>query len=328
MRRGNIKYLCKLCGHWFQIKRTRIKPPLFRFLFSHLRGTSFRSLGETYDIDPSTAYRRALKALQELPHNADITRRFCTRFCGILVVDGKYIKVKGYERKIPVLYGIDYLTHDIPTYILSESESYQTCHTFFTSLRLMQYPLKVVVSDDNANIYDGAESVYPRVLSQICHNHYKETIRQNLHVRTDPTYQPFIRDIEELFVKRRSESEFNSIAGKLFHKYKDESLCLSVLLDIQKRLPQLTAYMGEKNIPRTTNLIESYNSHLEGRLKTIKGFESFKHADLWLNGYFLNRRLKPFTDCTKQFKRLNGTASLEHSVTQRSSFEYLSRLFR
>lgn len=260
-----------------------------------------------------------------LPHNADITRRFCTRFCGILVVDGKYVQVKGYERKIPVLYGIDYLTHDIPTYILSEGESYQTCHSFFTSLRLLNYPLHTVISDDNANIYDSAQSVYPNVLSQICHNHYKEKVRQNLHVRTDETYQPFMKDVEELFVKRRSPTEFNNVAGRLFQKYRDESLCLSVLLDIQKRLPQLTAYMSEKNIPRTTNLIESFNSHLEGRLKTIKGFESFKHADLWLNGYFLKRRLQKFTDCTKQFKRLNGTASLEHSVTQYSSFTYLKK---
>jgi transposase-like protein len=267
-----------------------------------------------------------MEALDGLPHIADITRRYCTRFCGILVVDGKYIRVKGYERKIPVLYGIDYLTHDIPTYILSQGESYQTCELFFKSLRLLQYPLQVVVSDDNANIYDAAQSIYPRVLSQICHNHYKETIRKNLHVRTDETYQPFMKDIEELFMKRRSKEEFIHVAGKLFLKYKDESLCLSLLLDIQRRLPQLTAYMQEKNIPRTTNLIESYNSHLEGRLKTIKGFESFKHADSWLNGYFLKRRMQPFTDCTKQFKRLNGTASLQHSVTQPSSFIYLSKL--
>lgn len=295
-------------------------------LFQHLRGHSFRSLALEHDVSPATAYRRCLEALEKLPHCADITRRFCTRFCGILVVDGKYIRVKGYERKIPVVYGIDYLTHDIPTYILSDSESYQTCHTFFTSLRLLQYPLKVIVSDDNANIYDAARSVYPSSFSQICHNHYKEVIRQNLHIRTEETYIPFMREIETLFIKRRSMEEFNTVAAKIFHRFKHESLCISILVDIQKRLPQLTAYMKEKNVPRTTNLIESYNSHLEGRLKTIKGFESFHHADSWLNGYFLKRRLQPFTDCTKQFKELNGTASLEHSVTQYSSFTYLVNL--
>ncbi len=296
-------------------------------MFQHLRGISFRSLAQEYSIGTSTAYRRYITALERFPHIADLTRRYSTKFCGILLVDGKYIRVKGYERKIPVIYGIDYLTHDIPTYILSDSESYQTCHSFFTSLRLLKYPLKVVVSDDNANIYDAASSVYPSSFSQICHNHYKETIRQNLHVRTDLTYLPFMREIEELFVKRRSKEEFNNLAGKIFNRFRHDSLCMSVLLDIQKRLPQLTAYMKEKHIPRTTNLIESYNSHLEGRLKTIKGFESFKHADMWLNGYFLKRRLQPFTDCTKQFASLNGTCSFEHTIKHKTTLALIKRLY-
>lgn len=327
MRRGKIRFVCVSCTKWFQINRGEKKQTL-SLLFHHLRGVSFRSLAQEYDISAATAYRRCLKALQDLPHCADITRRYCSRFCGILVVDGKYIKVKGYERKIPVVYGIDYLTHDIPTYLLSHAENYQTCHSFFTSLKLLKYPLHTVVSDDNANMYQAAETVYPPVTSQICHNHYKELIRQNLHIRTDPTYLPFMREVEALFAPRRSETEFTAVAGKLFLRYRHDSLCLSILLDIQKRLPQLTAYMKEKNIPRTTNLIESYNSHLEGRLKTIKGFESFKHADLWLNGYFIKRRMQPFTDCTKQFRRLNGTASLQHSVAHPNSFLYLSRLLK
>lgn len=297
-------------------------------LFQHLRGVSFRSLAEEYYISPATAYRRCLEALADLPHCADITRRYCTNFCGILVVDGKYIKVKGYERKIPVLYGIDYLTHDIPTYIFSQAENYQTCQSFFTSLRLLNYPLKAVVSDDNINIYQAASFIYPKSLSQICHNHYKEAIRATLAVRTDPTYIPFMQRIEELFEKRRSREEFNHVAGKILAHFKNDPQCVSVLADIQRRLPQLTAYMREKHIPRTTNLIESYNSHLEGRLKTIKGFESFTHADQWLNGYFIKRRLQPFTDCTKHFAKLNGTRSLEHSLKNASDLTTLLKLIK
>ena len=31
----------------------------------------------------------------------------------ILIIDGKYIAVKGYDKKIPWIYAVDYLTHDI-----------------------------------------------------------------------------------------------------------------------------------------------------------------------------------------------------------------------
>jgi hypothetical protein len=98
-----------------------------------------------------TAYRKCISALEDLPHCADITRKYCSKFSGILLVDGKYIKVKGFDRKIPVIYGIDYLTHDIPTYIFSVSENYQTLKKFFSSLRLLNYPLYSLVSDDNLN---------------------------------------------------------------------------------------------------------------------------------------------------------------------------------
>ena len=147
MRRGKIKYHCNSCSKWFQINRGEKKQTTL-LLFQHLRGVSFRSLAEEYGISSATAYRRCLEALNQLPHCADITRKYCTKYCGILLVDGKYIRVKGYERKIPVLYGIDYLTHDIPTYIFSQAENYQTCRSFFTSLRLLNYPLSAFYAQD------------------------------------------------------------------------------------------------------------------------------------------------------------------------------------
>ncbi len=135
-----------------------------------------------------------------------------------------------------------------------------------------------------------------------------------------------MRQIETIFEKRRSEEEFMRYAGKLVFHFKHDLLCMSVLADIQRRLPELTGYRAAKRIPRTTNLIESFNSHLEGRLKTIKGFESFTHADLWLNGYFLKRRLTPFTDCGKPFTYLNGRASLQQTLRFPSTFAAISKL--
>jgi hypothetical protein len=327
IRRGCIKYLCKKCGRWYQVRRTR-KNPYGSLLLPHIYGMSFRSLASQYGINPSTAYRRCLKVLENLPHCADVTRQYCARFCGILLVDGKYISVKGYERKIPVIYGIDYLTHDIPSYIFSISENYQTCISFFRSLRLLNYPLSAIVCDDNINIYQACTNIYPSSIIQLCHNHYKQSLRLGLSVRTDSSYLPFMRDIEQLFEKRISMEEFTRLAGKITLKYASDPRCVTIMADIQRRLPLLTGYMAAKRIPRTTNLIESFNSHLEGRLKTIKGFQSFKHADAWLNAYFLNRRLKPFTDCEKRFRYLNGKRSLELSKKPYYPIDDLLRLIR
>ena len=263
-----------------------------------------------------------------MPHCADITRGFCTRFCGTILVDGKYISVKGYERKIPVLYGIDYLTHDIPTYILSLSEGYQTCHSFFKSLRLLNYPLQALVSDDNINIFQSCTSVYPQAVTQLCQNHFKQNLRLGLGVGTNPTYRPFMHEIESLFKAKRSYEDFTGFTGKIYRKYSWDITCQGVMTEIQRRLPELLAYTKVPHVPTTTNLIESFNSHLEGRLKTIKGFESFAHADNWLNAYFMRRRLKKFTDCEGKFKSLNGKCSLQMSLTHPYEISNLLKLVR
>ncbi len=254
--------------------------------------------------------------MTSLPHCADVTRLCCSKFCGILVVDGKFVKVKGYEKKIPAIYGIDYLTHDIPTYKLAPSENYQACLDFFTHIRLLNYPLQALVCDDNPNIRDACLKVYPKAVVQICQNHFKENIRKQLSVRTDPTYRPFMRNIEILFHGKRSLDDFNRIGKNLFNKYKHDNSCVRILLDIDFRKDLLLGYLRFPNTPKTTNLIESFNSHMQSRLKSIKGFKSFKNADLWVNAYFLKRRTQKFTDCKGKFRYLNGKTSLEKTVKE------------
>lgn len=263
-----------------------------------------------------SVYRRCIKALNEIPHCADLTRMYCNRFSGYLLVDGKYIKVKGYEKKIPVIYGIDYLTHDIPTYLFTIGENYQSCLTFFSSLRLLEYPLQALICDENINIYQSCLSVYPKTTVQLCQNHFKENIRNRLSVRTDETYRYFMSKIQMLFSIKRPLDEFNRLATSILKEFANDPLCLSVMIEISNKQKYLLGHLADKPIPRTTNLIESYNSHLNGRLRTIKGFDSFKHADLWLNGYFVRRRFKKFTDCEKKFKKLNGKCSIEISASR------------
>lgn len=236
--------------------------------------------------------------------------------------------MKGYDRKIPVLYGVDYLTHDIPTYKLSVAENYQTCISFFQSLRFLNYPLQAMVCDDNANIYEACLQVYPKAIIQLCQNHYKETIRKNFQFRTESEHRPFVRAIEELFKRKRTEIEFRNMAQKIIKTFGTREEYLSVMGDIFKRFDKLCGYMSLRRVPQTTNLIESLNSHLQGRLKTIKGFESFHDADSWLNGYFLYRRTKKYTDCEGQFKRLNGHSSIEKTITDKSYLDSIFHLFR
>lgn len=100
----------------------------------------------------SQAYNRVFKELEQLPDNTVLTRQYCTYSSGILVMDGKYIKVRGYKQKIPWIYGIDYETHDILFGILAASENEQSFLTFFKTLKTLNYPLRIVVADDRSSL--------------------------------------------------------------------------------------------------------------------------------------------------------------------------------
>jgi len=326
VRKGKVRYRCFDCLHWFQINRAKTK--VFdskKVLNLHLSGLSFRDLGETLELNSSTVYRKIKPLLNELPHCADLSRGNDKHYCGILLLDGKYTHVKGYKDKIPCIYGIDYLTHDIVHFVLSRGENYQTSLSFFQSLRLLGYPLKALVCDDNQNFQLACKRVYFKPVIQICHNHYKENIRKNLMVRSDPTYRPFMFEIEKLFSRKRTVEEFFFLARKILLKYGSDPKCQGVLLDIEKRKDVLLTYTNDTWIPRTTNLIECFNSHLEGRLKSLKGFESIHHAKLWFNAYFIRRRLKPFTDCGHKFQNLNGKCSLQVTIKDNIKFQRLKQ---
>ena len=179
----------------------------------------------------------------------------------------------------------------------------------------MGYNLMVVVSDDNQNIYQAAKKIFPCSTSQLCHVHYLRNIKYDLELDQFPHYAKFFKSVKSLFITKRSTEDFDKRARGILKSYMTDEKSIQIMLDIERRKSLLLGYHSGKRVPVTTNLIEGYNSHLEDRLQRLKGFESFKHAKLWLNAYFLRRRTKKFTDCRGKFKRLNGTTSLEEALT-------------
>jgi hypothetical protein len=288
----------------------------------HLKGTSIRTLATRIDRGLDATYGRIVRELLRLPHNNDITGWYCNpkRFGGALVVDGKYVAVKGYEEKIPFIYGMDYVTHDIPICILAVSENYEAMVQFFTKLKNAGYPLRSVTCDENDAIRMAAEYVFPGCIVQMCHVHFLENIRRNFKTRSEETYRNFLADLEQhLFAvpflgKERLEGRIRWRSPRHY----DDPRKIATMNHIFQSSGMLTAYVKAKALlhidcPRTTNLIESMNKQLNGRLKTIQGFESFATAERWLSAWILRKRLTPFTDCRGKFKSLNGTPSIEHT---------------
>lgn len=177
----------------------------------------------------------------------------------------------------------------------------------------MGYNLRLLVCDDDDAIKMAAHYVYPNLMIQTCQNHFLEGVRRDLNVRSSKTYQLFFLNIEAVLRKKLDSFSFNLKLQEVYKEFRgaEDPHVSFWVSEMIRRKEELLAYQKYPNSPSTTNLIEAYNSHLEGRLRALKGFESFHSANLWLNGYILRRRLKPFTDCGFSFRHLNGKRSLE-----------------
>lgn len=236
-------------------------------------------------------------------------------------MDGKYVAVKAFGQKIPFIYGIDYLTHDIPHGDLFTVEDQISFSSFFQKLYDINYPLRVVVADDRAGLKQALNKVFPYAKLELCHNHFVENIRQLLNIRTDDRYHHFFNSLVAHVFKVKKESKITKGLMHVFYKRTYGNRMLqNIVTGIKYRQQELFNYLQIKYCPNNTNLIELYNSHMQARLKSIKGFQNFDSARRWLNAYLIRRRTKPLTDCKTKFKHLNKRASLELTIKKQAQW--------
>jgi hypothetical protein len=259
-------------------------------------------------------FKQTRTFLKGIISNLELTTEYVdmNKYSGYLEVDGTYISVGGFRKKLVLIWGIDFATHDIPHYTIGSAENYQTMVAYFKRLHMLGYNLEYLVCDDNQATKLAARYIYPGVIIQTCLKHYREAIKRDLGLKTSGSYLGFYLEIDNLFTRRLSNTEAAWEVQKLYQRYKGDPRCVYWLTDIMQRRDELTNYHMFEHTPDTTNLIECYNSHLKLRVKSIKGFKSLTSAKLWLNGYIIKRRLSNFTSCGKGFKHLNGKCSLQN----------------
>jgi transposase-like protein len=269
--------------------------------------------------------RKIKEEMDALPENTWLSREYGQRWGGRLCIDGKYIAVKGYEKKVVFLYCIDYLTHDIPVGILAPSENEHAFNKLFSLLKASKYNLQIVICDDVlSSLKPAMLRFYPNAKIQLCLKHYLENVKGRLKIDYNKWQERFFYSLRGVFFTRKRVHHFQRQAylRDLFRVYasRDDVIKL-IMIEVSSRWDELFAFTREENhCPNTNNLIEAFNSHLQGRLKSVKGFNSWRGAERWLNAWMIRRRTKPFTDCSFPFKHLNGKMSLEIVLKKDSKF--------
>ncbi len=325
-KRGNsIVFLCQSCRQYFSINTRWLDRK--SILSDHLDGLSFRALANKYHISHMTAWRICEEELKKLLNNNQFTFNFCNRFSQIFLFDGKYFNVATDEYDWVLLWGVDYLRHDIPVFTIAPSENYQSWRKFFSYFRILTVFPQLLVCDDNTNLKMAARDAFPAVKIQTCYNHFKENIRRDLRIRSEgkDQYRDFMTRIESILnsSQKLANETFNHWLFTLYRDYSHDHICLQVLTNIEKYKSELLAYRGIPQAPLTTNLIEGLNGHLEARLQKLRSFQTVEYARLWLNGYVLKRRFTKFTDCRFRFRYLRGKRGVDQTKKERVNLPLL-----
>ena len=312
-RRGLRRYRCA-AKHSFSVD---FRPKPEPFWKSFVAGTPLSGIAERHDFTSGAVAKRLKLELTALPKNEDITKTYCTRFCGTLSLDGVYVRVKGLSKKIPFIYGIDFLTHDIPAGILDFAESEAAFLRLFMTLKDIGYPLRVIVCDEAIAVRPALRKVFPDAVIQLCHVHVLRNIREKLRLSSlDRTHLAFFREIQNLLAAHGEENR-KFILKMIVARFDANDLYWEILKSIRKRWEDLFRYESVRKegraCPRDNNLIEAFNGQFKDRCRGIKGFETISSAERFVNAWMIRRRFTPFRECGEHFKHLNGHTSFSQS---------------
>lgn len=273
----------------------------------------------------------------QLPDSIAIAKKFCPLWSGILVFDGKVVRV--YDRvlkkmdqskftadeitwmhKMRWLCGVDYGTGDLPHYALADSENMIDLVIYFKTIKNMNYSLVALVCDGNPLIPRAAKFVFGKqIIVQRCTRHFLEDLRGLLP--TDETEKEDRTKLEQLILHIKYVIEADTLevaAAKLtilrdYTKQYKSPLARKMIQLFQKTKVELTAHLTNPKLklPHTTNDIENLFKQLMLRLKSIGRFFHQDYARNYLNAWALLRRFTPFTDCRHERKYRNKKAPLE-----------------
>jgi transposase-like protein len=274
-------------------------------------------IAEQRDLTSGAVAKRVKRELAALPKNEAVTKQYCTNFCGTLVLDGVYVAVKGLPKKIPFIYGIDFLTHDIPAGILDFAESEVTFLRLFRMLQDIGYPLRTVVCDEAMAVRPALRKVFPDAVIQLCHVHVLRNIREELHLSSiNQTHLSFFREIKKLLATQGEENR-RTTYQETVSRFDTNFLYWEILKSIRRRWDDLFRYESVRKqgiaCPSNTNLIEAFNGQFKDRYRNTKGFETISSAERFVNAWIIKRRFTAFRECGEHFKHLNGHTSFEKS---------------
>lgn len=256
--------------------------------------STFRRVGERQQRSAMSIWRDEQKAGKSILTPLEFFKRHRACASGILLLDGKFLKIRGDER-------CEHFAYDTSLGLVNawmdDTENATAYWHMYAQLKEAGYPLHAIVSDGHGGIASLVKE--ERIAHQRCVFHLLQDLRYFLGLRNDeisgnwilfrrlryilmsPTLEKLVENLEF----------FRNYTSLLFERKK------SVLRWFYKNLEAATMHFSFSTgeVPRTNNQMENYIGQIEQRLKTMRGLKSEISAKNTLNAIFASLRKHPFT---------------------------------
>ncbi|MBD3271768.1 MAG: hypothetical protein GF384_04425 [Elusimicrobia bacterium] len=329
-----IRWYCYACKRAFCDTKTIHK---FSYAIKAARHyfisrASYRNTARQLHINHMTAYSH----IQAVCHRAkmpwELSQELSPQWSGYLLIDSDQIIV--HNRPEYLLLGVDAHTRDIPSAILTRTQTIADWQLLFKTLTDINYPFKALISDGYQSNLTAINETFPHLPRQLCVKHfYDETYR---FLR----YRPFRQHLDpkktDLFMKHLHHvlfaRSYGHYKGELNHLFNHPKLSHHFFKEHIKRLeyflPYMTPHFFDPNIPRTTNIIENVIGQLDLKLNPIIKFDSHERAWATIKTIIAWYSFKKFSNCRKRYKHHNGKAPLELAGVQLKNTPWIYQAIR
>lgn len=134
-----------------------------------------------------------------------------------------------------------------------------------------------------------------------------------------------LRELCRQILTARTQRIALDLLAELHHRHSSETLRKwKAIAFLERHWKRLMCHHHVKGLPRTNNMAENFNKQLMRRLKTIENFQHRTTAIDYMNLLVAYWRLKPYTDCRKRRRHLNGKSRLQAAGVKLTPQDWLS----
>jgi hypothetical protein len=294
-RNGRQRFHCCDCFHNFSTENPGVKSTNLFVWFEKwiMERQVYKYLVRDSGMSQSSLQRLFKTYLQQAP---DFFIRSKSNVH--LLIDGTY-----FSNGLCLILYYDYDIHYVQLYRETNKEKYKEIKEDLENLKRLGVKVYSVTCDGHKSIIKAVAKIYPEAVIQRCIVHVKRQIRNYLgsNPRLEQSKQLLlisnkitqINTIEEshywlvYFYNWHEENKhfineqvLNPETGMSWYKHKKLHLATSHIINA---IPHLFCYLNDAEIPKTSNKIEGYFSHLKEKLTLHRGlkFEAKKNFIKW-----------------------------------------------